>query len=51
MRRATWAFSDLARQRKNASFDLGLTLFEFAEKYGARFGEEDTGIGDAGPHT
>lgn len=41
--------SDLARQRKNASFDLGLTLFEFAEKYGARFGEKDTGAADAGP--
>jgi tetratricopeptide (TPR) repeat protein len=29
------------RQRPNGSFDLGLTLFHMAEKYGRRFGEEE----------
>ena len=40
--------SDRVRQRENASFDLGLTLFHFAEKYGPRFGDEDVGLDDAG---
>lgn len=39
---------DLVRDRKNASFDLGLTLFRFAERYGPRFGEEDAA--DGGPN-
>ncbi|MCA9622253.1 MAG: hypothetical protein KC731_24685 [Myxococcales bacterium] len=34
------------RQKHNGSFDLGLTLFHLAEKYGRRFGEEEAG--DAG---
>lgn len=29
------------RDRPNGSFDLGLTLFHLAEKYGRRFGEEE----------
>lgn len=29
------------RERPNGSFDLGLTLFYLAEKYGRRFGEEE----------
>ncbi|MDQ2645169.1 MAG: VWA domain-containing protein [Myxococcota bacterium] len=32
---------DSVRERPNASFDLGLGLFQLAEKYGKRFGEED----------
>jgi tetratricopeptide (TPR) repeat protein len=34
------------RERSNGSFDLGLALFQLAEKYGQRFGEEeiDSGI-------
>jgi tetratricopeptide (TPR) repeat protein len=31
---------DKVRQRPNGSFDLGLTLFNLAEEYGLRFGEE-----------
>ena len=38
---------DAVRQKPNGSFDLGLTLFYLAEKYGRRFGEEETG--DGGP--
>lgn len=32
---------DLIREKKNGAFDLGLTLFRLAERYGARFGEEE----------
>jgi Ca-activated chloride channel family protein len=32
---------DSVRERPNAGFDLGLGLFQLAEKYGKRFGEED----------
>jgi hypothetical protein len=34
------------RERSNGSFDLGLALFQLAERYGQRFGEEeiDSGI-------
>ena len=32
---------DSVRQKHNASFDLGLTLFYLAERYGRRFGEEE----------
>ena len=41
--------SDLAKERKNASFDLGLTLFHFAEQFGPRFGLEDSELTDGGP--
>jgi hypothetical protein len=34
------------RERPNGSFDLGLALFQIAEKYGHRFGEEEI---DGGP--
>lgn len=34
-------------EKYNGSFDLGLTLFRMAEKYGERFGDEEKG--DAGP--
>ena len=36
------------RDKHNGSFDLGLTLFGLAEKYGRRFGEEEQGDGGAG---
>jgi hypothetical protein len=32
---------DRVREMHNGTFDLGLTLFHLAEKYGHRFGEED----------
>jgi tetratricopeptide (TPR) repeat protein len=32
---------DTVRQKPNGSFDLGLTLFHLAERYGRRFGEEE----------
>jgi tetratricopeptide (TPR) repeat protein len=32
---------DTVRQKPNGSFDLGLTLFYMAEKYGKRFGDEE----------
>ncbi len=32
---------DSVRQKPNGSFDLGLTLFHLAERYGKRFGEEE----------
>lgn len=32
---------DTVREKPNGSFDLGLVLFHIAEKYGARFGEEE----------
>ena len=34
-------------ERPNASFDLGLALFELGERFGRRFGEEES-FGDAG---
>lgn len=34
---------EAVRDRYNGSFDLGLTLFHLAEKYGRPFGEEETG--------
>jgi len=37
------------RQRPNASFDLGLALFQLGERYGSRFGEEDKPAGGQ-PH-
>ena len=36
------------RERSNGSFDLGLALFQVAEKYGQRFGEEEIDAGDHG---
>jgi hypothetical protein len=36
------------RERPFASFDLGLALFHLGERYGRRFGEEDTSL-DGGP--
>jgi len=41
------ATPDPVRTRPSASFDLGLGLFEIAEQFGQRFGEE-TPAGDAG---
>jgi tetratricopeptide (TPR) repeat protein len=41
--------TDLARNRANASFDLGLALFLLGEKFGARFGEEELSLRDGGP--
>lgn len=38
---------DSVRQKPNGSFDLGLTLFYLAERYGRRFGDEE--LGDGGP--
>lgn len=37
------------RERSNASFDLGLSLFHLGERYGRRFGEEELGDGGADP--
>ena len=36
------------RERSNGGFDLGLALFQLAERYGKRFGEEeiDSGVAD-----
>jgi hypothetical protein len=36
------------RERSNGSFDLGLALFQMAEKFGRRFGEEEVDAGDHG---
>lgn len=36
------------RERSNGTFDLGLALFQVAEKYGQRFGEEEIDAGDHG---
>jgi tetratricopeptide (TPR) repeat protein len=33
------------RERSNGSFDLGLALFQLAEKFGRRFGEEEVDAG------
>jgi hypothetical protein len=33
------------RERSNGSFDLGLALFQLAERYGRRFGEEEVDAG------
>ncbi|WP_437324369.1 tetratricopeptide repeat protein [Sorangium sp. So ce381] len=38
---------DSVRQKPNGSFDLGLTLFHLAERYGHRFGDEE--LADGGP--
>ncbi|WP_148314260.1 tetratricopeptide repeat protein [Sorangium cellulosum] len=38
---------DAVRQKPNGSFDLGLTLFHLAERYGHRFGDEE--LADGGP--
>ncbi|WP_437731608.1 tetratricopeptide repeat protein [Sorangium sp. So ce1335] len=38
---------DSVRQKPNGSFDLGLTLFHMAERYGHRFGDEE--LADGGP--
>jgi hypothetical protein len=40
--------SGLVRERTHASFDLGLTLFELAQKLGPRFGAEQSAAGDGG---
>jgi len=37
---------DSVRQKPNGSFDLGLTLFHLAERYGRRFGEEEQAGGE-----
>jgi Ca-activated chloride channel family protein len=39
---------DSVRERPNAAFDLGLGLFQIAEKYGKRFGDELETQSDAG---
>lgn len=39
---------DPVRQRPNASFDLGLGLFQLAERFGQRFGDEPP-VRDGGP--
>lgn len=39
---------DKARERDNATFDLGLSLFHLAEQFGSRFGEEPAFV-DGGP--
>jgi Ca-activated chloride channel family protein len=39
---------DKVRDRPNASFDLGLSLFRLGERFGQRFGEEERG-GEGGP--
>ncbi|WP_437894583.1 tetratricopeptide repeat protein [Sorangium sp. So ce124] len=36
---------DSVRQKPNGSFDLGLTLFHLAERYGHRFGDEELADG------
>jgi hypothetical protein len=41
--------SDKVRKRADGSFDLGLTLFYLAEKYGGPFGEEEAAGPDGGP--
>ena len=38
---------DSVRQKPNGSFDLGLTLFHLAERFGHRFGDEE--LADGGP--
>ena len=40
---------DPVRDRPNATFDLGLGLFQMAERFGHRFGDEEENLGDAGP--
>jgi Ca-activated chloride channel family protein len=39
---------DKVREKPNASFDLGLALFQLGEQFGRRFGEEDRAT-DGGP--
>jgi hypothetical protein len=36
------ALPDTVREKSNGAFDLGLVLFHIAEKYGGRFGEEES---------
>lgn len=38
------------RQRGNGTFDLGLSLFSLAERYGRRFGDEEVDAGEADPN-
>ena len=38
---------DTVRQKPHGAFDLGLTLFHLAERYGERFGDEE--LADGGP--
>lgn len=40
---------DTIRKKSSGSFDLGLTLFSLAERYGRRFGEEELGDGGDEP--
>ncbi len=40
---------DPVRERPNATFDLGLGLFQMAERFGRRFGDEEEGAHDGGP--
>ena len=42
--------SNIVRERGQASFDLGLTLFQFGEQFGPRFGQENEGLGQEGPN-
>lgn len=39
----TIGLPDRVRERQNASFDLGLSLFQLSERFGRRFGEEELG--------
>lgn len=39
------------RERSNGSFDLGLALFQLAERYGRRFGEEEFDAGQPEPNS
>lgn len=41
--------SPTVREKPNAGFDLGLALFQIAEQFGRRFGEEELGDGGATP--
>lgn len=41
------AVSSAVRQKHNGAFDLGLTLFYLGERYGRRFGDEESGDGGA----
>lgn len=38
------------RERPNGTFDLGLSMFEIAEAFGRRFGDEDDDAGAADPN-
>jgi hypothetical protein len=41
------ALSPEARSKQNGVFDLGLTIFQLAERFGLQFGEEEDGDGGA----